>query len=256
MKKKIWIPILSAILVAALAGLLAVALVVATVATALIGGGVALGVYLTDYAPAEGVVEEAMATATREGDYLVFDAESTRGFIFYPGGKVDAAAYAPLMQQIAKSGVTCVVAEMPFHLAVFGVNAWEGAKACAPEVTTWYIGGHSLGGAMASTVATRENGFSGLIMLAAYATAPIEVPVLSIYGELDGVMNREKYEQGRAYLPEDAQEVIIFGGNHAGFGYYGAQEGDGEATITQAEQINITARKILSFIPPDWICGM
>ena len=43
--------------------------------------------------------------------------------IFYPGGKVDETAYAPLLRGIAAGGTDVCLVKMPFHLAVFGKNA-------------------------------------------------------------------------------------------------------------------------------------
>ena len=74
------------------------------------------------------------------------------------------------------------------------------------------------------------------------------IPTLSIYGSADGVMNREKYEQYRSNLPEAFTEVILEGGNHAGFGFYGPQKGDGEAAISREAQIDQTAALIADFI--------
>ena len=58
----------------------------------------------------------------------------------------------------------------------------------------------------------------------------------------------EKYEECKANLPSDLSESVIDGGNHAGFGMYGEQKGDGVATITNAEQIEITADIIADFV--------
>ena len=44
------------------------------------------------------------------------------------------------------------------------------------------------------------------------------------------------------------EKYIINGGNHACFGNYGEQKGDGKATITKDEQINITVKQIVKFI--------
>ena len=60
--------------------------------------------------------------------------------------------------------------------------------------------------------------------------------VLSIYGSQDGVLNREKYEKEKKNLPSDVTEYVIEGGNHAGYGNYGKQKGDGEAEIPKKEQ--------------------
>ena len=57
----------------------------------------------------------------------------------------------------------------------------------------------------------------------------------------------EKYECYRGNLPETTVEIVIPGGNHALFGSYGAQDGDGDAAISPAEQIQFTAETISSF---------
>ena len=57
-------------------------------------------------------------------------------------------------------------------------------------------------------------------------------------------MNRDKYDEYRSNLPSDLIEVVIEGGCHAYFGMYGAQEGDGTPTISNEEQIFLTADHI------------
>ena len=90
--------------------------------------------------------------------------------------------------------------------------------------------------------------YEGLILLGSYSTAEVTLPVLSIYGSEDGVMNREKYEKNKENLPSDFVEIIIEGGSHAYFGMYGNQNGDGKASITNEEQINKTTDLIITFI--------
>ncbi len=205
----------------------------------------AVWIYAADYYRAEPAAAEIMAFGETVGQYTVFDSDSNRGLVFYPGGKVEAAAYAPLMQALSERGITCVLVRMPLNLAVLDPGAWEGAVKLCPEVEEWYIGGHSLGGAMASGADTEV--FSGLVLLAAYPTDEVDIPSLTVYGDLDGVMNREKYDAGLGLL-SDNEEYVIKGGNHAGFGAYGAQSGDGEAAITSEEQIVMTADAIEKFI--------
>ncbi len=176
------------------------------------------------------------------------------GLIFYPGGKVEVDAYFPLMAECAKNGILSVIIEMPFNLAVFDINAADGIKEKFPEIQSWYIGGHSLGGSMvASYLEKHQEEFDGLVLLGSYSTVDFshtDLSVLSIYGENDGVMNREKYEQNKKNLPNNTTEFIIEGGNHAFFGMYGHQIGDGEASVSQEEQIKITGKIIYSFIEP------
>ncbi len=174
--------------------------------------------------------------------------EATTGFIFYPGGKVEYSAYEPLMVECAKQGIMCVLVEMPFNLAVLDINAANGIQERFPEIKDWYIGGHSLGGSMAASyVADHTNDYKGLILLGSYSTADLsttKLDVLSIYGSEDKVMNFDKYIENKDNLPLDFNEVIIEGGCHAYFGMYGVQDGDGKPTITNEQQIILTANHI------------
>ena len=171
------------------------------------------------------------------------------GFIFYPGGKVEYTAYVPLMSALAGQGVLCILIEMPFNLAVLDMNAAEGWTDKYPDVGNWYIGGHSLGGSMAASfVAKHSDSFDGLILLGSYSTAKITLPVLSIYGSEDKVMNREKYDKYKSNINSSLTETVIEGGCHAYFGMYGAQDGDGMPSISNEEQINITVTEIIKFI--------
>lgn len=184
-----------------------------------------------------------------EKQYYVFEPKSyDTGIIFYPGGKVDAVAYAPLLKALANEGILCILCEMPFRLAVLDSNAADGIQAKF-EVEYWYMAGHSLGGSMAASyIAKHSDEYEGLILLAAYSTANLSntnLEVLSIYGEFDKVLNKEKYEKNLTNLPNTYKEYVIRGGCHAFFGSYGAQNGDGTPTITNEQQIHETVSIIL-----------
>ena len=137
-------------------------------------------------------------------------------------------------------------------MAVLDANAADGLQQEHPEITTWYIAGHSLGGAMAAGyAAAHEKDYGGLILLAAYSTKNLtDTPlrVLSVYGSEDGVMNRESYEKNRANLPADTTEVVLDGGCHSQFGSYSPQDGDGIPTISGEEQVRQTAEAIAAFV--------
>ena len=183
-----------------------------------------------------------------DGSLVFYPAAYDSAVIFYPGGKVEVLAYIPLMESLAEEGVLTVLMPMPFNLAVLAKNAAEGIPEQFPEVENWCMAGHSLGGSMAASFAAENTAWvDGLILLAAYSTDPVALPVLSIYGSSDGVMNQEKYQQYRANLPE-LTEQIIDGGNHAGFAFYGPQEGDGEASISREEQITRTEELMAAFV--------
>ena len=215
--------------------------------------------YVSDYYHADETALEAMAYQTdsvqteQDGDVIWFVPEDpTAGLIFYPGGKVEYTAYAPLLHACAENGILCALVRMPGNLAVLDANAADGLRQEYPEVTTWYMAGHSLGGAMASNyAAAHSEDFDGLILLAAYSTKDLTgttLRVLSVYGSEDGVMNRESYEKNWSNLPADTVEVVLDGGCHAQFGSYGAQDGDGVPTISGEEQVRQTAAAIAAFV--------
>ena len=216
------------------------------------------GVYVGDYYSADETAVSAMAgsetvSVQKMDKMTVFSPENpTAGFLFYPGGKVESTAYAPLMLALAERDVLCVLIPMPCNLAVLNPNAAEGIQEQFPEIENWYIGGHSLGGSMAASYAAKHGEeLGGLVLLAAYATADLTdsaLDVLSLYGSEDGVLNMEKQENYRKNLPETTVEIVIPGGNHAGFGSYGAQDGDGEASISAAQQIQYTAEAMAEFV--------
>jgi hypothetical protein len=185
-------------------------------------------------------------------DTIVFEASnSTVGFIFYPGGKVEYTAYIPLMKKLSDNGITCLLVDMPFNLAVLDINRAKGLQELYPNITNWYIGGHSLGGSMAASYLSNNlDSFDGLILLGSYSTVDFsnsDIKVLSIYGSNDLVMNREKYIEYKNNIDDNLKEVVIDGGNHAYYGMYGNQKGDGVSSITNREQINITANYIIDF---------
>jgi hypothetical protein len=180
-----------------------------------------------------------------ESPYLTFTPAGivpTTGFIIYPGGRVDYRSYAPTARAIAEQGYLAVIVPMPFNLAVFGSNRATDVIAAHPEIARWAIGGHSLGGAMsAAYIFSNPDAVEGLALWAAYpagnnSLADRSTVVTSISATNDGLATPDKIEASRPLLPPDTIWLAIEGGNHAGFGYYGAQGGDGEATIPREEQ--------------------
>lgn len=208
----------------------------------------AVGIYAADYYRMDETAAAAMANIDTSDNMAVFGSDDAEiGFIFYPGGKVEYTAYAPLMQSLADNGILCIIPKMPLNLAVLDVDAAEDILKLYPEIDTWYIGGHSLGGSMAASFAAESDAFAGLVLLASYSTADLSesgMDVLSIYGTEDGVLNMEKYEEYLPNLPANTETFIIDGGNHAQFGSYGEQEGDGCASIAPEKQVELTVRAI------------
>lgn len=154
-------------------------------------------------------------------------------------------AYLPLLMKLSEKGITCVLVKMPFNLAVFGIHAADDVYGMLPDIENWYIGGHSLGGAMAGAYAEKNAGrLSGLILLAAYPAGSPDIPAIAVYGSEDLILDRSA-------ISGDIEEIVIQGANHAGFGYYGEQKGDGTAFLTREEQQLRAAEAVLGFINAD-----
>lgn len=211
-------------------------------------GGIGFFIYVFDYYHAKPIAIELMVAdnnITNEGKYTILSPESGTGtgIIFYPGAKVEHTAYLPLLEKLRQKGFTCVLVEMPFRLAVFQSNAANKVFEKLPEIKTWFIAGHSLGGAMASKyAASHPDKVSGVILLGAYIYGDLSTAqALTIYGSEDQVLDREK-------ITYKENVVVLEGGNHAQFGCYGLQDGDGSAQIDTDKQQELTVDAIVKFI--------
>ena len=213
--------------------------------------------YVNDYYHTDENVQEYLQTketvsVTEMSDGLYLDGSGDNAvMIFYPGAKVEYTAYLPLLSDLAEQGIDCFLIKMPCNLAFFGQNKAEKIMD-SYEYDHWYLSGHSLGGAMAAAYASGHlESLNGLVLLAAYPTKSLKsdsFSVLSLYGSEDGVLDMEKVEEGKAYMPVDYAEVCIEGGNHAQFGNYGEQKGDHAAKISREEQQAQTVDAILNMM--------
>ena len=221
-------------------------------ALAAVCGGAFLRVYYHAAPEASAaLVSDETVTVEKIGKGYFFDGPGTEAaLVFYPGAKVQSEAYAPLLRALAEDGLDCFLVRMPLHLAVLDMDA-AGELQRQYSYGSWLLAGHSLGGAVAANYAGENTGaFDGLVLLAAYPTHPLPeaLRLLSICGSEDGCLDRDTYEAGRVFWPDGAEELVISGGNHAGFGCYGPQKGDGEALLSAAEQQARTAEAILALI--------
>ena len=190
-------------------------------------------------------------------DWLVFtptNKVAATGLILYPGGRVDSRAYAPHAQAIAAAGFKVIIIPMPLNFAFFGINRASQAIDAFPEINHWAVGGHSLGGAMVAEFA-KENAqkIDGLALWASYPAentdlSDLNLAVISIYATNDGLALPEEILSTQPRLPADARFMAIPGGNHAGFGWYGIQGGDGELEISKTEQQSQIVSATVSFL--------
>ncbi len=182
--------------------------------------------------------DESVTVTQTDYGWLFDGPADENALIFYPGGKVEETAYAPLLHLLAERGMDACLVRMPFHLAVFGAGKADRVMS-QHDYARWYIGGHSLGGVMAASYAAAHSSkLSGVFMLAAYPSKPLNdnTRAITIYGSEDGVLNMAKLKEADRFLTNDSKEYIIEGGNHAQFGNYGPQDGDGKAVISSVEQ--------------------
>lgn len=177
----------------------------------------------------------------RDGGYVLAPAsgESSAGLIFYPGGRVAPDAYlASLAPLVERANVTVFVPAMPLNLAVLAPDRASRIVAAHPGIDTWYVGGHSLGGAMACRYASSNPSVvAGVVLLAAYCDVPVggTTDALVVTGSADTVLDREAVRENRDNLPIGSQTVELSGVNHSQFGDYTGQRGDGPAAVSYDE---------------------
>ena len=185
------------------------------------------------------------------GDWLVFQPTNSTthtGFIFYPGGRVDYRSYAPEAHAIAADGYLVVIVRMPLNLAVLDPNAAQKVVDSYPSITSWAVGGHSLGGTMAAQYASNApKSVRGLVLWTSYPASGNDLSktglmVATIHGTMDGLVSSGQIDDSLKMLPAGTVRVEIQGGNHAQFGWYGPQPGDNDATVSREEQQRVTVK--------------
>lgn len=208
--------------------------------------------YVNDYSHAESVVNNYLngtdnVSVSKLSNGLFVDGYGNDTvLIFYPGAKVEYTSYLPMFVELANQGVDCYLVEMPFNIAFLGQNSAD-SIINTTNYSTYVIAGHSLGGVVASSYMNQSGRCDGLILFAAYPTEKIDKPALSIYGSEDNVLDKNRYNDSKP-LMSNITEYVIDGGNHAQFGYYGNQSGDGMANISAENQQNQTVYEILEFV--------
>ncbi len=208
---------------------------------------IAVAVYLITPYPVEGEALEILnqsSLVTREGDVItISNGKTETAIIFYPGAKVESAAYLPMFEKLVEqTGITCYLVEMPFNLAVLDIEKAQEVIGQNQEIKNWYMAGHSLGGSMASAFASdNQDIIDGVIVMGAYVYG--EFPTensLTVYGTLNS-----EIANGIDYTDNI---VIIEGGNHAAFGNYGKQPGDPVGEISAKQQQDETVSAITVFL--------
>ena len=106
--------------------------------------------YRADETAIKAMQSDVTVTVEQTKSGWLFDGPSDdKALIFYPGAKVDAKAYAPLLGQLAEDEMDVYLVKMSLNLAFFGIGK-AGEIVENSEYERYYISGHSLGGAMAA----------------------------------------------------------------------------------------------------------
>lgn len=206
---------------------------------------------------AKAALQSSQSVLVTTDRWIVFepaDIQRDSGVIFYPGGRVEPAAYAPALRRLAQAGYLTVIVPMPLNLAIFAPGSAQEVIDAYPSIERWIIGGHSLGGAMAANyVMDHPDRISGLYLWAAYPAGSVDlsksqIKGLSIIGTLDGVANMQRVYSSINLLPLKTVFTEIEGGNHAQFGWYGDQPGDFQAEISREKQQELTIQAMLDLL--------
>ncbi len=207
--------------------------------------------YRADRQALDSLVPDARVSVARTGYGWFFDGPSEESaLVFYPGAKVEETAYAPLLRGLAEAGMDVCLVKMPLRFAFLGSNKAD-AVMREHDYARWFVGGHSLGGAIAAEFAAHNGDrVEGVILLGAYTQAKLDERLLElvIYGTEDGLATEEDIGNGRRAATARYVEHAIVGGNHAWFGNYGIQSGDGTAAISRDEQQAETIRVIMEAV--------
>ena len=192
----------------------------------------------------------------KEENWLVFEPKEKpkSGIILYPGAKVEPEAYSYYAQGIADKGYLVIVPKVNLNFALLDINQAGLIMDEFSDITNWYVGGHSLGGVAAASYAyDHPEDVRGLILLGSYPSdsndfSETDLPTLSLYAEFDGLTTTDKIAETKSLLSSDATLYEVKGGNHAQFGMYGTQDGDGKATISAKEQQDELVEETLKWL--------
>jgi hypothetical protein len=174
------------------------------------------------------------------------------GLIFQPGARVDARAYAAMLRPIAEAGHQVVIVKQPLGIAFLAHGFAPSWAEKHPETERWVVGGHSLGGVVASENAADPNELDHLVLWASFPASDLSdrsnLRTVSIFGTNDELTTLSEIEASRADLPDGTSFVPVAGAVHSHFGDYGLQPGDGEPGLPRAEAQELIIGATLAFL--------
>ena len=236
-------------------------------AAALLGGAAIAGAFYFKPLPAledKGLLRSDASVRVEAGRagilFAPAAAAKSSGMVFYCGDRVPPEAYAYLGRACAEAGYATVLSSMPLNFAALDPSRAAWAAAENPAVARWVVAGHSLGGTAAADFVERNASarkgavpVAGLLLIASYPSRRADLstksfPVVTVSASRDALATPAKIAAARDRLPSGSRYVEIAGGNHAQFGEYGPQPGDGLAEIPGPTQRKATVEEAIGLL--------
>jgi pimeloyl-ACP methyl ester carboxylesterase len=191
-----------------------------------------------DYAGRSGFrVEEA-----RDGSLSFLpDTPNGRGLLIMHGAVIKPMSYAKTAAFFARQGYTVY---LPFGPGRMSIVAIDTAAARIPEfgLDDWYLIGHSMGGMASLSVARLlpDSFRAGALWATAMPEdfSDLSMPLLYLWGDKDGLLGPERFENARGRLPETTEYVTMNGANHRDFAMYSHQFFDDTGELGWETQID------------------
>ncbi len=189
------------------------------------------------------IVEDSL-TRTENSNAITYETSNyKKNIILVPGGKVMPEAYEYLAYSIALEGYKVSIVKTPFQLAI--LSPYQANRLYEDGIEN-IIMGHSLGGVVASLNAGKLS-YDKIILMGSYPIADTgSSNTLILVGSEEKLLENEKFYENTVSSFVEVQEVD--GGNHAYFGFYGEQKGDGVASKSNKDIQDI----VVDYIT-DWI---
>jgi len=183
-------------------------------------------------------------TAVDENDgSFVFtpDAANGHGLVIMHGALIKPQSYAQTAAYFAQLGYTVFVPNGPGRLPINAVDS-AAARLASFDVDDWFFIGHSMGGySSLEFISRHQPNVRALALWAAGVPADfssLDVPMLYIWGDNDGLRPPGDFAEGQSNLPESVRYITLEGANHKNFAMYSHQFFDNDAILDPQQQID------------------
>lgn len=177
-------------------------------------------------------------------------AANGHGLLIMHGALIKPESYARTAAYFAALGYTVY---LPRGFARLSILAVDRAAARLDElgVEDWFVIGHSMGGLSALTLVERHALRPRAVALWASAMpadfSSLDVPILFLWGDADGLLPPDRLEDARARLPASVRYVTVAGGNHRDFAMYSHQFFDQEGRLGWRRQTDLANGRTAEF---------